>query len=187
VAAAVLCRRDGAEDVLQEALVTALGRLNSFQHDEPSPAPGASTSSARGQESGNLFAWLSQIVRYTALNHRRRDHRRRVAPLDGAEPRAQADVDRASLSARGQLRNDQVQFDDEIMVALEQLEETPRACLLLRATLDLPYREIALALNIPEGTAMSHVHRARRAMANHLITSAPDRFARAMRQEGGTT
>ena len=48
------------------------------------------------------------------------------------------------------------------------MEETARACLLLRTLQDMPYREIALALDIAEGTAMSHVHRARMAMRERL-------------------
>ena len=55
--------------------------------------------------------------------------------------------------------------------ALGRLEETARACLLLRVVLDLPYQEISRSLGIPQGTAMSHVHRARRAMASLLAGS----------------
>ena len=55
-----------------------------------------------------------------------------------------------------------------VMDALRTLDETARACLLMRVVLDLPYRNIALALNIPEGTAASHVHRARATMRSNL-------------------
>ena len=54
---------------------------------------------------------------------------------------------------------------------LNALEETPRICLLLRTLRNMPYKEIALALGIPEGTAMSHVHRARAAMRKSIDSS----------------
>ena len=43
-----------------------------------------------------------------------------------------------------------------------------RACLLLRAVQDLDYSELSRLLGIPEGTAMSHVHRARNALRRAL-------------------
>jgi RNA polymerase sigma-70 factor (ECF subfamily) len=62
----------------------------------------------------------------------------------------------------------QGEFDDALAGALEELDETARACLLMRVVLDLPYKRIALALDIPEGTAASHVHRARASMRASL-------------------
>jgi len=55
-------------------------------------------------------------------------------------------------------------FDDRVRAALETLPETARQCLLMRTLFDAPYSEIAARLDIPEGTAMSHVHRARRTL-----------------------
>ena len=57
---------------------------------------------------------------------------------------------------------------------MKRLEETARTCLLLRTLRDMPYREISLLLDIPEGTAMSHVHRARQAM-RYFLTEQPER------------
>ncbi|MBT8484154.1 MAG: RNA polymerase sigma factor, partial [Phycisphaerae bacterium] len=74
----------------------------------------------------------------------------------------------AALTSRGTLPPDQRSFDDDVLHALDGLEETARACLLLRTVVDLPYKEIARALDVPEGTAMSHVHRARRVLREKL-------------------
>jgi RNA polymerase sigma-70 factor (ECF subfamily) len=49
------------------------------------------------------------------------------------------------------------------------LDEVARACLLLRTVHDMPYKQIAQVLEVPEGTAMSHVHRARQAMRQRLM------------------
>jgi len=78
-----------------------------------------------------------------------------LRPKDGARPRGLGRADR-------------------VLEALVSLEETARACLLLRTVLDKSYREISLALDIPEGTAMSHVHRARKAMRRMLEESPHD-------------
>ena len=51
---------------------------------------------------------------------------------------------------------------------LEALGEVPRACLLLSTLRELSYGEIAALLTIPEGTAMSHVHRARLVLRERL-------------------
>jgi RNA polymerase sigma-70 factor (ECF subfamily) len=48
------------------------------------------------------------------------------------------------------------------------LDEIPRTCLVLRVVHGLAYSEISSALDIPEGTAMSHVHRSRLALRERL-------------------
>ena len=54
------------------------------------------------------------------------------------------------------------------MRALRAVGEMSRACMLLRAVHQLSYREISELLGIPEGTAMSHVHRTREALRDRL-------------------
>ena len=56
------------------------------------------------------------------------------------------------------------------MSALGHLSEVARACLLLRTVEGLDYGEIGRALGIPEGTAMSHVHRSRMRLRAELVT-----------------
>lgn len=158
IAAAVVGDRTLADDVLQEAAMVALSKLEQFD---------AQTSFA---------AWMSQIVRYVGLNHRRSRQRARVRPVDPDSLSESCAVDEgapASIDHRGSIRLDQADFDDQVVAALQTLEETPRACLLLRTLLEMTYREIAQALSIPEGTAMSHVHRSRKAMRAALSSSAP--------------
>jgi RNA polymerase sigma-70 factor, ECF subfamily len=152
IAAAVLGGRDHAEDVVQEAALIALRKLDEFD-----PAT-------------SFTAWVGQIVRYTALNERRR---RAKGGRSGVDPAALPLPERPGpedppVTRTGGVRHDQNSFDDEVMRALGELEETARACLLLRTVLDMPYREIAGALGIPEGTAMSHVHRSRMSMRRKL-------------------
>jgi RNA polymerase sigma-70 factor (ECF subfamily) len=128
---------------------------------------------------------MGQIVRNVARNHGRR--RARGPMLTGDErvldgpPRSgpSAAAGGAPLTSRGALREDQAHFDDDVLAALRGLGEQARTCLLLRTVLDLPYHEISRLLDIPEGTAMSHVYRSRREMRRRLASSGsarqPDR------------
>lgn len=160
IAAAVLSDRAGADDVLQESAMIALGKLEQFD-------PGT-----------NFTAWMGRIVRFVALNHGRRRSKLAGASTD---PRTMESIEAwtgpargaadSLLTGRGQLMSDaagEATFDDRVMAALRGLDETARACLLLRTILEMPYREISIALDIAEGTAMSHVHRARATLRERL-------------------
>jgi RNA polymerase sigma-70 factor (ECF subfamily) len=154
IAAAITGDRSRAEDVVQEAALAALQKLDDFE-------PGTS-----------FLAWMGRFVRYTALNEARRQRTRAAAPLeavDVAEPDGSTapEADRA-VALSGALSIEQGAFDDHVLKALKQLDEVARACLLLRTVHDMPYKQIALVLDVPEGTAMSHVHRARQAMRHQL-------------------
>jgi RNA polymerase sigma-70 factor (ECF subfamily) len=141
VAAGVLGDRSLAQDAVQQAALIGLGRLDQF-------------------EVGTSFlAWMGTIVKNTALNDARKRQRQRIATdhVDGPSLKPPALV---SLAIDG--------FDRHLLTALEQLEETARSCLLMRIVADMPYKQIALALDIPEGTAASHVHRARAYLRNAL-------------------
>ena len=163
IAAGVLMNRDLVEDTLQEGAVIALGKLDQFE-------PGTS-----------FIAWMGQIVRFVALNQGRRRRRSRVAVMDPVVLESvaadTAPAAPASVTARGGIDREQAAFDDEVLAGLRGLPETTRACVLLRTVVDLPYREIALALGIPEGTAMSNVHRGRRRLREHLQGSAAEERA----------
>ena len=129
----------------------------------------------------NFTAWMGRIVRFVALNQARR---RKRSPVSSVDPQSieiiplsgrmtQPAIESAALSGRGQLMTGSESFDDRVLTALGHLDEVARACLLLRTLHDMPYKEIALALDIAEGTAMSHVHRARLAMRDRLGQYAP--------------
>lgn len=149
IAAAVTGRREGAEDVVQEAAVIALGKLDEF-------------------EAGTSFeAWMSQIVRFVALNSRRRSIRSKVsaAPPASLEASGAPGARDAATPADG---GDPEPNDERLVEAMGELSETARTCLLLRVVSGLSYREISRVLSVPEGTAMSHVHRSRKQLRQRL-------------------
>jgi RNA polymerase sigma-70 factor (ECF subfamily) len=156
IAAAVVGDAHQAEDVLQEAALVALDKLDEF---DPATA---------------FMAWMGRIVRYVALNHARRRARRRavaLAPEAPGAPVIRGGNGAAPVDGRGEILPDQRSFDDRLLGALRGLDQTARACLLLRVVVDLSYREISLALGIRPGTAMSHVCRARQALQDRLAAN----------------
>jgi RNA polymerase sigma-70 factor (ECF subfamily) len=78
------------------------------------------------------------------------------------------------VTAGGDLLPSQVAFDDQVLDALRDLAETARACLLMKTVMELDYKHIARVLGIAEGTAMSHVHRARSRMRAALSAEGLD-------------
>jgi RNA polymerase sigma-70 factor (ECF subfamily) len=58
--------------------------------------------------------------------------------------------------------------DEELAGAIRALSEAERLVLLLKSVGELSYREISEVLGIPEGTAMSHLSRARKHLRVHL-------------------
>jgi RNA polymerase sigma-70 factor (ECF subfamily) len=56
----------------------------------------------------------------------------------------------------------------DLLDGLEALGPALAEPLALRDVLDLPYREIAMLLETPEGTVKSRIHEARRRLREHL-------------------
>jgi len=164
VAAGVLGPRGEIEDVLHDAFLAAMQKLDRFDPTE---------------EGTSLVAWMATFVRNVGRNRGRKAQRRgtvEVAP-EVVEELVQDDARRAPrngrpqrtpVDRRGRLTDLQEDFDDELIQALETLGRDARECLLLKRVLDLGYAEIAGILGIPEGTAMSHVSRAQKALREHF-------------------
>lgn len=150
-----------ADDVVQEAAVVAFRKFDQF-------TPGT-----------NFAAWMAQTVRFVALNEARREHRRFTVSLDeghrdhnGRSP-AGEDAAGPSLFAAGRGLDVGGEFTDKVRQALEGVSAMARACLLLRTLDGLEYSQISALLGIPEGTAMSHVHRTRQFLRQRLASSNP--------------
>ena len=139
-----------AEDVVQEAMLRALTYFPSF----------------RG---GNARAWVLQIVRNTAYSMlRRRQAAAETVALDeeeapdsedwsAAAALREAGVTPESLLARVQARR---QLDS----LLAQLPVELRECIVLFELNQATYKEIAAITEVPIGTVMSRLWRARRAL-----------------------
>jgi len=166
LAAGIVLRRSDADDVVQEAAIIALQKLDSFR-------PGS-----------NFRAWMGEIVRNVALNHRRGERRlskRMGARVDAHEHGIATKSDRPEGTGltMGALDGLREQLDDHLAHALLALDPIVRTCVLLRCVEGLSYREISLLMAIPEGTAMSNVFRGRGTLASSLNRADASKSARA--------
>jgi RNA polymerase sigma-70 factor (ECF subfamily) len=160
LAAGTLGRPDEIEDVLQEATMIGLQKLDQF-------------------ERGTSFAaWMGRVVRLVALNRARLRQRRQTEATDPvvldqavASPVAAPAIGMVAGSGEVDFAGLADQVDDDLLRAIGRLQPKPRACLLLRALADLDYEAIGELLGLRSGTAMSHVHRARAELQRTLGVS----------------
>jgi RNA polymerase sigma-70 factor, ECF subfamily len=145
-ALSVLMDPHDAEDAAQDALVTALERLEQCRDPE------------------RFAAWLRQIARNRALNVRRSRALRRVLSLGAAERVAADGGPESDLRLSG--------LRDSLIDGLARLREVQREVVLLHDLEGWRHREIAEALSIPEGTVRSHLFHARKALRG-LLTEEP--------------
>ncbi len=149
IAAAVTNDRTEADDILQEAAIVGLAKFASF------------TPAADIQES--FERWMGQITRNLALNARRKRNRSDASI---------ADTFRRSLTTThpALARDSQAAAAlERLLPALEDLDEAERTCLVLRVVGGLTYKAISTVTGYPEGTAMSHVFRARQHLRRRVL------------------
>jgi RNA polymerase sigma-70 factor (ECF subfamily) len=139
---------EDAQDVVQEAALRALRYFASFRGDNARP-------------------WLLQIVRHTCFAWMKQNRPAQVIALDLADEDGDTLHDPLAEEpfvavARG---------DDKAQVnqALKQLPVPYREVLVLREMEDLSYREIATIADVPIGTVMSRLARARAMMRAALV------------------
>ena len=106
---------------------------------------------------GRFDRWLYRLAVNEAYQHLRRKRRDRHSALV-YEPEDTS----ASSNKRAEQR-------DLMEHALARLEPELRSIFLLREVEELSYREIAEAVEIPEGTVGSRLNRARRELRDHLV------------------
>lgn len=145
-AARLLARRGGrrsdAEDVAQEALVHALGRLDRFDTRWP------------------FSTWLFAIARRRCLNHLRAARRRTARETACAAPVRSGERDDPQAVAIS--REDSARL---WAIASDALSERQFSALWLRTTEDLSVAEIARVLGRPTATVKVLLFRARRRLA----------------------
>jgi RNA polymerase sigma factor (sigma-70 family) len=156
-----------AEDLVQESIVKALAGFSGFE-------PGS-----------NFKAWIFRILRNTYLTSRTGLAARRTVALEdeieaAGTPTAAIDlatpeVELLRLSDRAALQH-----------AMEQLSPPLLEVILLCDVEEMKYREIAQVLDVPIGTVMSRIARARAALRENLTRPAQVN-ARLHVQEGGAS
>ncbi|MEO0633187.1 MAG: RNA polymerase sigma factor [Pseudomonadota bacterium] len=125
-----------ADDILQDALVSAWGNLDKFQ-------PGT-----------NMRAWLFTILRNTYYSH----HRKRKREVEDTEGALQAGLaQKPDHDGRLQMRDFQEAFD--------QLPEEQREALVLVGAGGFSYEEAAETCEVAVGTIKSRINRGRARLA----------------------
>jgi len=154
-----LCRNDHeAEDLVQETYLKACGAFSRFQMREFGIRP-----------------WLLKILHNTFFN-------RRARQKNAPKSVDQQTLDQVSAGEHiGPAALDYENLDGEVKRAIDALQPEFREVLLLWATMEVSYQEIAEILSVPIGTVMSRLHRARQ-----QLTRALDSFAREHRLGGAT-
>ena len=144
-----------AEDVVQEAYERACKYFAAF----------------RG---GSGRAWLLQIVRNAAYSTLKAQRRRMEVSLSGGtraddEDGVDMDIPDTSPGPEATLaqRQDVAALDD----ALNALPVAWRECLILREVEALSYKEMARVMDVPIGTVMSRLARARQALRREVFGS----------------
>ena len=135
-----------AEDVVQEAYLRAFRFFGGF----------------RG---GDSRAWLLKIVRNVFYTWTEQHHSRRF-PTATDEEVEQIESLAPDPEAR-LLRNADGQ---QVREALERLPVEYREVIILRELEELSYKEIAEVVNVPLGTVMSRLARARKRLQQYLTT-----------------
>jgi len=106
--------------------------------------------------------WLLKILHNTYLD---RQAARRRAPISLDQQVLEQVREKGSASAEKLSYED---LDQEVKRAIDALPAEYRSVLLLWATAELSYQEIADLLGIPIGTVMSRLHRARQQLKDAL-------------------
>jgi RNA polymerase sigma-70 factor (ECF subfamily) len=145
-ARALLRDTTAADDLVHDCLERAIGRWHQRRAD------------------GDARTWMFAILHNLAMNRLRQAARRgRHVALDDADPAA---------IARPATQDEQLRHGD-LLRALAKLPDDQRSVLLLVSVEDLSYAEAARVLDVPIGTVMSRLSRARQRLHRLIEAEAP--------------
>jgi RNA polymerase sigma-70 factor (ECF subfamily) len=142
--------RADAEDLVQETYAKALKGFASFA------------------EGTNLRAWMFRILRNAFLNSRAGLAVQKTGYLEDEEIRPEEVVADEITPEMILLRSES---EESVFAALESLQVVHREIILLSDVDELSYREIAQVLDLPVGTVMSRLSRARASLRRSLGAS----------------
>lgn len=151
--------RSSVEDVLQNAVAKAFRDFDLYA------------------ENTNFRAWIFRYVTWETFAANRRRTASTVEDLSGETSREgdwedSWDEERMDVPAWRQLREDPhwllERCDQELAAAIKDLPERERSVLLLRAIGEFKYEEMGKILNVPVGSVMGYLSRARAKLRSRL-------------------
>ena len=154
--------RQEAEDLVQETMLKAFRFAHTYQSGT------------------NLRAWLFRILNTSAINrYRKQAAHPTPTPLPDGEEfylyNQIRDLSGQELSAGAEEEVLSKYLDEDVFKALNDLPPNFRMAVVLADIEGLSYKEIAEALQIPIGTVMSRISRARRQLQQSLWKYAQDK------------
>ncbi len=147
---------DDAQDLTQEVFIKMYRTLNSFD-------------SAKGA----FMTWVTTVTRNLLVDHFRKGKQDRLTDSIDTVSSEHEDAMPLSdqiedLSPRPDARVQSLEARDTVHVALQKLSPELREAVILRDLQDMDYRDIAMALKVPEGTVKSRINRGRVELARLL-------------------
>ncbi len=138
-----------AQDLTQEVFLRVFKSLQSFRAGE-----------------GSFVVWLTRLTRNLLVDHYRRTRHERVT--DTIDDKLAILEEKNAQHARTDGLLAGREAGEIVQAALQKLSPELRETVILRDLQEMEYREIALALNIPEGTVKSRLNRGRTELARVL-------------------
>ncbi len=138
-----------AQDLTQDVFLRVFRSLKSFRSGE-----------------GSFQVWLARLTRNLLIDHYRRSKLERAS--DSIEDSVIVLESKMAVESRTDSRVVGREASELLQGALQKLSPELRETVILRDLEDLEYREIALALNVPEGTVKSRLNRGRAELARLL-------------------
>jgi RNA polymerase sigma factor (sigma-70 family) len=146
-----LASHPDAEDVVQETYLRAYRSFNTFQ-------PGT-----------NLKAWMTRIMLNVISDHfKKRLRQPDMLALEDNSPEFDSLQSEAASLQNPEVQLTRDEIDPDLLEALQKLPISLLYPLLLRELEDMTYADIAATLEIPVGTVMSRLFRARRVVRSRL-------------------
>ena len=141
-----------ADDLFQESIFRAFRSFDLFE------------------EGTNFRAWVHIIMRNVFYTDRRKNNLRptllEVQAMEAASSAVEQSAEEAA--SREVIAGPEDQVGEEFLIAMGRLPENYRRVLELREVYGLQYREVAEQVEIPMGTVMSRLSRARHMVRQHL-------------------
>lgn len=155
-------RPDTAEDLVQEVYARAFRPRTVERFVDMSPEDDLLSGS------GGMRSWLFAITHNVFYSKVKREARQPTAVGEFyAEESSEKPPDEAP-PAWSRVELDWEHVDGRLKAAIDELKDEYREVLLMWGVDALKYREIAEILQIPIGTVMSRLHRARKLLADRL-------------------
>ena len=142
-----------AEDLAQETFVKAFRSLAGFDTTR------------------RLSSWLFRIAHNTAIDAMRRSRPQPAAASLDARHLVSGDAPDEPAAQPAPDPVERLELGQALEAALARLRPDQRAAIVLRYENGLSFDEIGTVLGVPEVTARSHVHRARKELARLLTAS----------------